>query len=86
MRKSLVVERWNQTIKQKMWKIFSEQNSSFYLDILPEILKEYNNTYHSFIIMTPIQASKKENENKVYFNLYGDIKQTKKQNLKLVIL
>jgi len=29
--------------------------------------------------MTPIQASKKENEDKVYFNLYGDIKQISKK-------
>jgi len=43
-----------------MWKIFSEQSSSFYLDILPEILKEYNNDYHNSIKMTPIQASKKK--------------------------
>jgi len=56
-------------IKQKMLKNFSEQSSSFCLDILPEILKEYNNNYHNFHKMTPIQASKKENEDRVYFNL-----------------
>jgi len=84
--KSSVVERWNRRIKQTMWKIFSEQSSSFYLDILPEILREYNNDYHSSIKMTLIQASKKKNEDRVYFNLYGDIiKINRKQNLKLVI-
>jgi len=58
-----------------MWKIFLEQSSSFYLDILPEILKEYNNS----IKMTPIQASKKKNEDRVYFNLYGGVKQINKK-------
>jgi len=61
-------------LSKKCKKIFSEQSYSFYLDILSEILKEYNNTYHSSIKMTSIQASKKENEDRVYFNLYGDIK------------
>ena len=46
-----------------------------YLDILPEILKEYNNTKHSSIKMTPTEASKKKNEGTVYFNLYGNLKQ-----------
>ena len=46
-----------------------------YLDILPEILKQYNNTKHSSIKMTPTEESKKKNEGTVYFNLYGNLKQ-----------
>ena len=45
-----------------------------YLDILLEILKKYNNTNHSSIKMTPVDASKKKNEGTVYFNLYGNLK------------
>ena len=45
------------------------------LDILPEILKQYNNTKHSSIKMTPTEASKKKNEGTVYFNLHGNLKQ-----------
>ena len=45
--KSSVVERWNRTIKSRMWKKFTEQNSTQYLDALPSILNEYNNSYHS---------------------------------------
>ena len=44
-----------------------------YLDILPRILKQYNNTKHSSIKMTPVEASKKKNESTVYFNLYGNM-------------
>ena len=46
-----------------------------YLDILPEILKHYNNTKHSSIKMTPTEASKKKNEGTVYFNLHGNLKE-----------
>ena len=73
--KSSVVERWNRTIKTKMWKQFTVQGNTMYLDILPKILKQYNNTIHSSIKMTPVEASKKKNEGVVYFNLYGEIEQ-----------
>ena len=73
--KSSVCERWNRTIKTKMWKQFTVQGNTVYLDILPKILEQYNNTKHSPIKMTPVEASKKKNENTVYFNLYGDMEQ-----------
>ena len=73
--KSSVVERWNRTIKNKMWKQFTIQGNTQYLDMLPKILKQYNNTKHSSIKMTPTEASKKSNEGTVYFNLYGDMEQ-----------
>ena len=75
--KSSVVERWNRTIKTKMWKQFTVQGNTQYLDMLPKILKQYNNTKHSSIKMTPIEASKKKNEGTVYFNLYGDMEPLK---------
>ena len=73
--KSSVCERWNRTIKTKMWKQFTIQGNTQYLDILPKLVKQYNNTKHSSIKMTPIEASKKKNQGIVYFNLYGDMKQ-----------
>ena len=71
--KSSVCERWNRTIKTKMWKQFTVQGNTQYLDMLPKLVKQYNNTKHSSIKMTPIEASKKKNEGIVYFNLYGDM-------------
>ena len=46
---------------------------SQYLEILPKILKQYNNTKHSSVKMTTVEASKKKNEGTVYFNLYSDM-------------
>ena len=42
--KSSVCERWNRTIKTKMWKKFTIQGNTQYLDMLPKLVKEYNNT------------------------------------------
>ena len=73
--KSSFCERWNRTIKTKMWTQFIVQDNTQYLNILPKILSQYNNTKHSSIKMTPVEASKKKNESIVYFNLYGDMEQ-----------
>ena len=71
--KSSVVERRNKTMKNKMWKMFSANNNTVYWDKLDKLVDNYNNTYHSSIEMSPTEASKKENENKVFANFYGDL-------------
>ena len=78
--KSSIVERWNKTMKNKMWKMFSANNNTVYWDKLDKLVDDYNNTYHSSIEMTPTEASKKENENKVFANLYGDLIYLKPKN------
>ncbi|MCK5872762.1 MAG: hypothetical protein KAG26_08035, partial [Methylococcales bacterium] len=75
--KSSVVERWNRTMKEKMWKYFSANSTRVYINILDAMVKQYNNTVHSSIKMTPIEASKKKNENKVWRNLYPDLGEDK---------
>ena len=70
--KSSIVERWIRTMKDKMWKYFTDNNTYFYMGVLPDLLEDYNNTVHSSIKMTPIDASKKENELTVWRNLYPD--------------
>ena len=47
--KSSVVERWIRTMKEKMWKYFTDKNTNIYIDILPDLVKDYNNTRHSSI-------------------------------------
>ena len=68
--KSSVVERWNRTIKNNLWKYFTASNSTSYIDQLPALLDKYNKTKHRSIKMTPEEASRKQNEKKVYLNLY----------------
>jgi len=71
--KSSVCERWNRTIKTKMYKQFAIRNSTVYIDILPKILSSYINSKHRSIGMTPRQAREPKTYGKVYFNLYGDL-------------
>ena len=70
--KSSVVERWNRTMKNRMWKMFSANNNTIYWDKLDKLLDDYNNRKHSSIKMSPTEASKKVNEKQVFANLYED--------------
>ena len=70
--KSITVERWNKTIKNKMWKMFTTNDNTVYWDKIDKLVNDYNNTKHSSIKMKPVEASKTKNENKVFTNLYGD--------------
>ena len=68
--KSSVVERWIRTMKEKMRKYFTTNSTNVYIDVLPDLVREYNNTIHSSIKMTPVEASEKKNEFKVWKTLY----------------
>ena len=71
--KSSVDERRNRTIKQKMWKQLTIQGNTQYLDLPPEVLKQYNDIEYSSIKITLVEASKKKKKGTVYLILYGDM-------------
>jgi len=71
--KSCVVERWNRTMREKMFKFFTANSTRRYINVLDEMVSNYNKTRHSSIKMTPTKASMKVNEKAVFMNLYGDI-------------
>ena len=51
--KASICERFNRTLKNKMWVQFSVQDSYKWLDILPELVTAYNNRKHRTIGMKP---------------------------------
>ena len=59
--KSAVVERFNRTLKEIMWKRFTAENTRNWIDLIDKLLIEYNNRIHSTIGMTPVQASIEKN-------------------------
>ena len=46
---SCVIERFNRTIKEKMFKYLSANNTRKYVDVLYLLVDQYNNTNHSSI-------------------------------------
>ena len=55
--KNPIIERFNKTLTNKLWKQFTIQGNQKWLKILPGIVKKYNNTIHKTINTTPSLAS-----------------------------
>ena len=68
---AVFAERFNGTIRNLWKKPVFEKGKADWVSELPSIIKKYNNTFHNSTKLTPIQASKKSNEELVYPNLQG---------------
>ena len=63
------VERFIKTIKSKIFRHMNASNSTRYVDILPQLVESYNNTWHSGIRSEPSKVNK-QNENKLWWQMY----------------
>ena len=55
--KAAVVERFNRTLKGKMWRYFTHTGSHRWVDVLPYLLQSYNASTHRSIGMPPSQVN-----------------------------
>jgi len=67
--KASIVERFNRTIKSKMWRYFTHAHTRQYVDVLDDLVYSYNNTYHRSIGMKPSEVDS-SNEQQVRDRLY----------------
>ena len=67
--KAAVVERFNRTLTEKMFRYFTYANTRRYLDVLDDLVYSYNNTHHRSIAMTPFEVNK-DNKQIVRARLY----------------
>ena len=70
--KASIVERFNRTLKNKMYKYFTASKTEKYIDLLPDMIKSYNTSKHRTIGMTPTEASQLRNPSNIV-NLYNKI-------------
>jgi len=63
--KASVVERFNRTLGEMIQKHHTSRQTSKYIDVLQQLIEEYNNKYHSSIKMSPYEASQQKNRNEV---------------------
>jgi len=63
------VERFNRTLKEKIFRYFTYKNTLRYTDVLEDLLHSYNNTYHRCIGMSPIEVNR-QYEDAVRARLY----------------
>ena len=57
--KAVIVERFNRSLRELMMKEFVRNNNTVWYNILPKLIKIYNNRYHSTIKMKPVEVNKK---------------------------
>ena len=55
--KASVVERFNRTLKQRLYRYFTAANTLAFVDILPDLVKGYNATKYRSIGMAPEQVT-----------------------------
>ena len=67
--KASVVERFNHTLKERLYRYFTAANTSRFDDVLPELVQGYNATRHRSIGMAP-QDVTWDNEEAVWKRLY----------------
>ena len=74
---AVFAKRFNRTIRDLLKKIVFEHGNRNWIDILPTILKQYNNRIRSSTKLCPKDASLKKNEGFVYKNLIDKRKKVK---------
>lgn len=55
-----------------MWRYFTACNTRHYLEVLPDLLNSYNNSYHRIIKMAPKEVTS-ENAVQAFHSLYVTI-------------
>ena len=55
--KAQMVERFNRTLKDRMYKYFTANQTKRWIDILQDLVTNYNTSYHRIIKMTPEEAN-----------------------------
>ena len=81
--KAQVVERFNRTLKQMMWRLFTTGSSYHYLDKINDMVNgNYNQTFHRSIKMKPSEVTAM-NSQQVWRTIYG--KQSSSVNYKFKV-
>ena len=87
--KSVVAERFIRTLKNKIYKYMTSVSKNVYIDMLDDVVNEYNNTYHRKIKMKPIGAKdymyinfgKESNNKDPNFKIGDHVKMSKYKNV-----
>ena len=57
--KSVIAERFIRTLKNKIYRYMTSISKNVYVDKLADIVKKYNNTYHTSIKIKPVDVKDK---------------------------
>lgn len=75
--KASIAERFQRTLKSRMWKYFTHHRTLKYVDVLSKLVRGYNHAFHRSIQRSPASVNS-DNEVLVSETLFGKKKKTKK--------
>ena len=78
--KGAIVERFNRTLKERLWRYFTHHNTLRYIEALPLLVRAYNSTYHRAIKRAPKEVDL-QNQAEVWYELYGERRPPKRPKL-----
>ena len=70
--KAALVERFNRTLKSRIYKHFTAWNTRRYIDVLQDIVYSYNHSYHRTIGRTPVDVATQEDDSTIWRRVYYD--------------
>ena len=79
--KAAIVERFNRTLKTKMWKYFTARNTNRYIDVLQSLVEGYNKSRHRSIGMRPVDVRESDSI-AIRQRLYGSALRQRRTNAK----
>ena len=71
--KCAIIERFNRTLMGRIHRYLTKQNSQNYLEALPHIIRNYNNSHHNALGLPPIKVTH-QNKEQIWLRLYTDRK------------
>ena len=80
--KAVIIKRFNRSLRELMMRHFVKNNNTVWYNILPKLIKIYNNRYHSTTKMKPIEVNK-NNEKYIKENIYTYDKTSKIPKFKI---
>ena len=83
LRHAPFVETFNKTLKSMLYKYLQASESKTIVNVLPKIINNYNNSYHTAVEMTPVEASMPENFFKARLNIMKKANKIKRPWLKI---
>ena len=72
--KANYIERWNRTFQDKLYRWMYQNNTSVFVDVIPDLIRSYNNTVHSTTGFKPLEVND-QNSMKLYESLHTNSEQ-----------
>lgn len=82
---AFIVERFNRTLKDIMYKYMTDTGQYRYVDELQNLVLSYNRRVHRMIKMSPIEAEKPKNSFKIRYRMSKHTSKIKRQKAKFSI-